>query len=130
MSTTIHQEIVFNASPAQVYEVLIVSEKFSTVTGGAPTEISQEVGGSFTCFGGHIEGRHIELVPNQRIVQAWRPAAWEEGLYSIVKFELKEQGSQTLLIFDQTGVPEDQLAHLESGWGDNYWNPLEKYFSK
>jgi activator of HSP90 ATPase len=37
----------------------------------APTQISREVGGAFSLFGGIIVGRHIELVPNERIVQAW-----------------------------------------------------------
>jgi uncharacterized protein YndB with AHSA1/START domain len=127
MTTTIHQEVVLNASPSKVYEALTDSQQFSTVTGGAPTEISPEVGGSFTLFGGHIEGRHIELMPGQRIVQAWRPAVWEKGLYSIVRFELIGQGEGTLIKFDHTGVPEDQIAHLSTGWGENYWKPLERY---
>jgi uncharacterized protein YndB with AHSA1/START domain len=127
MTTTIHQEVVLNASPSKVYEALTDSQQFSTVTGGATTEISPEVGGTFTLFGGHIEGRHIELVPGQRIVQAWRPAVWEKGLYSIVRFELIEQGEGTLIKFDHTGVPEDQISHLSTGWGENYWKPLERY---
>jgi len=34
--------------------------------GAAPTQISREAGGAFSLFGGHIVGRHIELVPNER----------------------------------------------------------------
>jgi len=128
MATTIHQETLLNASPIKVYEALTDSNQFTEVTGGALAEISQDVGGTFTLFGGYIEGRHIELVPGKRIVQAWRPKGWEKGLYSIVRFELIEHGEGTLIKFDHTGVPEDQFAHLEKGWGDNYWKPLEKYF--
>lgn len=129
MSTAIHQEVIFKASPSRIYEVLTNAEQFSAATGGAPAEISPEVGGTFSCFGGHIVGRNVELVPNQRIVQAWRPSRWEEGVYSIVKFELKEQGSETLLIFDHTGIPEGQSEHLAPGWKDNYWTSLEKYLA-
>jgi activator of HSP90 ATPase len=129
MSTTIHQEVTFKANPTRVYEALTNAEQFSKVVGGAPTEISPEEGGSFSCFGGMIVGRNIELVPNQRIAQAWRAANWEQGVYSNVKFELKEQGSGTLLVFDQTGIPQGQSEHLESGWNDNYWKPLEKYLA-
>jgi hypothetical protein len=40
-------------------------------------------------FGGMIIGRNVELVPNQRIVQAWRPTAdFPKGPYSLVKIEL------------------------------------------
>lgn len=127
MSQTIHQEVLFNASPQKIYEALINSNQFSEVTGGAPTEISPEVGGSFSCFGGMIFGINIELVPNQRIVQAWRVANWPEGVYSIVRFDLNAQDSKTLLTFDHVGFPESEAVHLEAGWSQNYWSPLEKY---
>jgi activator of HSP90 ATPase len=126
MTATIHQEITFKASPARVYDALVSSEQFSKATGGAPTDISPEAGGAFSCFGGMIVGRHIELVPNERIVQAWRAANWESGVYSIVRFELTQQGSDTLLRFDHIGFPEGQGEHLASGWHVNYWGPIEK----
>ncbi len=129
MSTTIHQEIIFKASPIRVYEALTDSKQFSLVTGGTPTEISKEEGGSFSCFGGMVTGRNIELVPNQRIVQAWRAGNWDAGVYSIVKFDLKEQGSDTLLVFDHSGFPESQGEHLAAGWHENYWKLLEKYLT-
>jgi activator of HSP90 ATPase len=126
MTKTIHQEVVFNASPERIYEVPTGAKQFSEIT-GAPTEINPEAGGSFTCFGGMIFGRNIELVPGKRIVQAWRVANWPEGVYSIAKFELTEQDSKTLLVFDHIGFPEAEVEHLAAGWGENYWNPLEKY---
>src|SRR5690348_299209 len=126
MSASINQSVTFKASPERVYEILISSEQFSKATGGAPTDINTEEGGRFSCFGGMIVGRHIELVPNKRIVQAWRAANWEEGVYSIVKFELKEQGSETVLIFDHSGFPEGQGEHFASGWHTNYWEPIDK----
>lgn len=54
MTKTIHQEVVFNANPLRIYEALTDTKQFSEVTGGAPTEISSEAGGSFSCFGGMI----------------------------------------------------------------------------
>lgn len=129
MSNTLHQEIVFKANPNRVYEALTDSQQFSQVTGGAPTQISNEAGGSFSCFGGMIVGRNVELLPNQRIVQAWRAANWDEGVYSIAKFELKQQGSETLLVFDHSGFPEGQNEHLEKGWNEHYWKLLESYLA-
>ena len=41
MTKTIHQEVVFNASPGIIYEALTDSKQFSEMTGGAPTEISR-----------------------------------------------------------------------------------------
>ena len=138
---SIHQEPVFRANPKRVYEALTDEKQFEKVTqlsaamqsGMAPgnkrTQIGREAGGPFTLFGGHIVGRHIELVPNERIVQAWRVVDWNPGMYSIVKFELTEQGSGTKMIFDQAGFPQGQGLHLADGWRRNYWEPLEKYLS-
>ena len=126
--TSLHQEIDFTAAPQRIYEVLLDSKQFSAVT-GMPAEISREAGGALTMFGGLIMGRNIELVPSHRIVQAWRPASWNPGVYSIVKFELQEKDSQTTLVLDHTGFPEGDYGHLYSGWHERYWEPLKKYLA-
>jgi activator of HSP90 ATPase len=125
-SITIHQEIDFPASPQRLYEALLDTKQF-TAFSGRTAEINREVGGAFSLFGGHIIGRNLELVPNQRIVQAWRVVTWPEGAYSIAKFELKAQGSGTRLVLDHTGFPEGLHDHLAEGWDDNYWVLLKKY---
>jgi uncharacterized protein YndB with AHSA1/START domain len=137
---SIHQEAVFKASRKRVYEALTDAKQFDKViqlsgvmqsmpTGGKPTEISREAGGAFGFFGGYITGRHIELVPNERIVQAWRAGSWDPGVYSIAKFELAEQGSGTKIVFDHTGFPKGAGEHLAAGWKAHYWEPLEKFLA-
>ena len=138
---SIHQEPVFQASRKRIYEALTDARQFDKIVqlsgamqsgmvlGKKPTEISRQVGGAFTLFGGHIVGRHVELEPPQRIVQAWRVVDWNPGIYSIVKLELTEQGSNTKIIFDHTGFPVGQAQHLAEGWTANYWGPLRKYLS-
>src|SRR5436190_13012178 len=119
----IHQEVVFKAGRNRVYDALTDAKQFNRVVlltaamqaGGMapaskPVEISPEVGGAFSAFGGYVTGRHIELVPNERIVQAWRAASWGAGQYSIGRFDLTGQGSGTTLGCDSTGVP-----HLPAG---------------
>ena len=137
----IHQEVVFKASRKRVYEALTETKQFDKVVqlsaamkggmppGAPPTEIGREAGGAFALFGGYVTGRQIELVPNERIVQAWRPASWKPGIYSIVKFELVEQGAGTRLVLDHTGFPDGTAEHLAGGWKENYWEPLEKYLA-
>jgi activator of HSP90 ATPase len=126
-SITIHQEIEFSASPQQLYEALLDSKQFAEFSGRA-AEINREVSGGFSLFKGHIIGRNVELIPNERIVQAWRVVTWPEGAYSIVRFELKPQGSGTHLVFDHIGFPEGLHDHLAQGWEENYWSLLKKYF--
>lgn len=134
---SIHQERVLPASRKRIYEALMDARQFDKVEqlSGAmglrrkAAEISRQVGGAFTLFGGHIVGRHIELEPSQRIVQAWRVVDWNPGIYSIAKFELVEQGSNTKIVFDHAGFPAGKAQHLAEGWTANYWEPLGKYLS-
>jgi activator of HSP90 ATPase len=133
MSNSIRQEVNIKASPQRVYDTLLDGKRFSEFT-GAPAEIDPQSGGTFSCFGGIITGRNIELLPNQRIVQAWRVAVWPDGHYSIVKFELQPQGSETRLVMDHVGFPEEMRAHLngeeaDGGWHRRYWEPLKKYLA-
>lgn len=135
---SIHQEASFKASRNRVYEALTDPKQFDKVVklsgasmalGSEPTKITNEVGGAFVLFGGHIIGRQIELVPNERIVQAWRVVDWGPGIYSIAKFELREQGSGTRIVFDHTGFPKGLGEHLAKGWKGHYWEPLEKFLA-
>jgi len=125
-SISIHQEIDFNASPDRLYEALLDPKQF-TAFSGRPASINREVGGAFSIFGGHIIGRNLELIPNQRIVQAWRVVTWPEGIYSIARFEIKPQGTGTRVLFDHVGFPEGLHDHLAEGWESNYWLLLKKY---
>jgi uncharacterized protein YndB with AHSA1/START domain len=137
----IHQEPMFKASRQRVYEALTAAAQFDKVVhlGEAmsgntsaslpPTQIDREVGGTFTIFGGHITGRHLELLPNERIVQAWRVVDWKPGIFSIARFQLADEGVGTKIFFDHTGFPKGLAEHLASGWRGNYWEPLAKFLA-
>jgi activator of HSP90 ATPase len=121
--SNIHQEVSFAAAPARIYRALVESRRFGELTGAPATGDSTE-GAPFSAFGGHITGRHVELVLGKRVVQAWRAKTWPEGLYSIVRFELAPQGSGTKLVFDHDGFPSEMQDHLAQGWQVNYWDKL------
>jgi uncharacterized protein YndB with AHSA1/START domain len=138
---SIHQEPIFQASRKRVYEALTDPQQFDRVmrlsaamrsmaTGTKPAEIDPKVGGAFLIFGGYVSGQHIELVPNERIVQAWRPQNWKPGEYSIVKFEFVEQGAGTKLLLDHRGFSDGIGDHFAAGWKENYWEPLHEYLGK
>ena len=126
--TSLHQELRFKASPQRIYEILLSSQQF-TAFSGPPATIDPKVGGAFSLFGGKIMGLNIELVPPHRIVQAWRPADWPQGVYSLVRIELKPEGAGTLLLLDHTGFPKGGFDHLSSGWTEHYWQPLTKFLA-
>jgi activator of HSP90 ATPase len=130
---SIHQVLTFDAPPSRVYETLVDANqfsamtRFSTVPNAAPAQLTREAGATFVLFDGHIVGRNVELVADRRVVQAWRAADWEDGLYSIARFELAAQGPRTIVTFDHTGFPKGQGAHLVDGWYANYWTPMKKH---
>jgi activator of HSP90 ATPase len=126
--TYLHQEIDIKASRQHIYDALLDSKQF-TAFSGAHAEINREPGGAFSLFGGLIVGRNVELVPKERIVQAWRPANWEPGIYTLVRLELNELGPQTRIVLDHTGFPEQNFRHLNTGWYLHYWEPLKKYLA-
>jgi uncharacterized protein YndB with AHSA1/START domain len=136
----IHQEVVFKASRKRVYEALTDSKQFEKVVQlseaiktkmvqDSATTMGREAGSAFSTYGGYISGRQIELVPGERIVQAWRAGSWPAGIYSIAKFDLTEQGDGTKLVFDHTGFPSGTAEHLAAGWKSNYWEPLAKFLA-
>ena len=137
---SIHQETAFRASPQRIYDALTDAAQFQKIEllSGAmkgtdlnakPAKINPEPGGAFSIFADYIIGWQLELVPNQRIVQAWRETSWDPGIYSVVRFQLDPQGPGTKLVFDHTGFPAGSGEHLAIGWKAHYWEPLEKFLS-
>jgi len=125
----IKQSATFKASLHDVYEALMDSVKHSQFTGDK-ADISREVGGNFTAFGGYSEGVNIKLVQDRKIVQTWRASDWPEGHYSQVTFLLENSEDGTQLTFTQTGVPEEQYEDISQGWRDYYWKPIKDMLEK
>jgi activator of HSP90 ATPase len=125
--TALREEEDFMAPPHRVYQALLDERQFSAFT-GAPAKINPGEGGAMSLFGGAIVARNVELVPDKRIVQAWRDAAWSPGIYSMLKFELTPKGTGTHLVLGQTGFPAGQFSDLDSGWHEHYLAPMKKYF--
>jgi activator of HSP90 ATPase len=127
MTAHIHHEQAFAASPDDIFATLTQAAEFGAMT-GAPAQIDPAPGGEFSLFGGAIGGRNIECLPGVRLVQAWRAATWDDGVYSVVRFELTREGSKTKVVLDHAGFPDGTGEHLDAGWHPNYWEPLARRF--
>ena len=122
----------FKTSPQKLYRALLDSKQFSAfseIAGLPPNSatINSTVGGVFSLFGGHIIGRILELVPDRRIVEAWRVVDWPAGVYSVVRFDFVVKDSGTHMVFEHIGFPEGLKDHLTQGWQEHYWDPLRKF---
>jgi activator of HSP90 ATPase len=141
-SEAIRQQVTFDASPQRIYQALTSTSDFDKITrlsdgavllsavGAKPTSISTEVAGSFTLFGGYITGRHLEMLPGERLVQAWRAGNWKPGEFSIVAFRLATADGKTRLDFEHRGFPDGNGASLARGWHAHYWEPLAKFLAQ
>lgn len=129
MPTAISQTVNFDVSVDRAYRAVADSEEHSAFT-GAPAVIPDEPGAAFSTHGGAIEGLMLEMTPNQRIVQAWRPADWPEGNYSVVRYDFEGDDAAVQITLTHTGLPEEGAAHIAEGWEQRYWKPLGEYFAK
>ncbi len=130
MRKIIRQTVAIGASPKAVYGARISEKRHAKFT-GQPATISRKVGGAFTCYGGHLSGINLELVPSKRIVQAWRAKGWPAGVHSIVSFNFtRKAGGRTKLSFTHVGVPASRFRDINAGWRTYYWRPLKAYLEK
>ena len=129
MSEHIHLEVTIPAArPEQVYELLTNGAMFGDAT-GQPGKGGGAPGAYFSLFDGWLEGRQVELVPNERISQAWRFADWEPGVFSMVRFTLADENGATKMVVDQDGVPDDVHEHVRTNWRGFYFEPFVKHFA-
>lgn len=130
---SIHHEVTVSAPPERVFELLTSGSQFGAAT-GQPAELTDREGDVFSIFSGRVEGRQVEIVPGQRVVQAWRfgaehPTPWEPGVYSVVRFTLEPDGERTKLTIDHTGIPAEWIDHISEGYPMFYNHPIITFFA-
>jgi len=128
---TIRQRVIIpGASPGEVYEAYMDSQKHAEVT-GAEASIDPTVGGKFTAWEGYIFGKTLELEKGMRVVQEWSTTEWPEG-YGPSRLELTfravSEGTEITLV--QTGVPAEDATAYDEGWYEFYWDPMKAYFKR
>lgn len=128
---TIIEEVMFKASPHDVYEALMDQKKHAKFT-DAKAKISREIGGKFEVYDGSINGKNLELVPDKKIIQEWYCASdeWPKGHYSVITILLKRNKDGTILEFEQIGIPEAAYKDIKEGWTTYYWEPMKKMLEK
>jgi activator of HSP90 ATPase len=124
---TIAQEILFKATPEEVYDALMDSEKHAEFT-ESKALISPKTGGAIAAYDGYITGTNIELKPGKRIIQSWRASNWPPEKYSTIAFTFKETPGGTMLKFVQTGVPTAFYRDTNTGWKERYWEKMKRTF--
>ncbi len=130
MCKTIKQRVKLNASPEIIYDLLADSRKHSAVTGRKAT-ISRRIGGTFSAGGNAVSGINVDLVPGQRIVQAWRHRRFPEGIFSMAAVTLTPTpDGGTELVLTHRGVPKALIPETERAWRDQYWSRIKAWLRR
>ena len=123
----IFQLVEINASPTEVFELLMDENKHSRFTQKS-ANIEAKEGGQFSFCNGNHTGYFVRIMKNKRIVLAWTHRKFPRNHYTIVDIQLeKHENGGTRLLMNQTGVPEAHDGWLTEAWRKTYWNPLEAY---
>ncbi|KKN47675.1 hypothetical protein LCGC14_0660640 [marine sediment metagenome] len=127
----IEQEITIKCTPHEIYEAFMDSKIHSKFTEGK-AKISRDIGGNFSVFEGSINGKNIELIQDQKIVQSWRSDGdnWPKGYYSTITIILKLTDEGTLIKFTHVDIPEGAIKSVKEGWNTYYWEPLKELLEK
>ena len=128
MAKSIKQIVKFDAPTEVVYSLLMDSKKHSAFS-EAPAKVSNKIGGKVSCYGGYIDAINVELNHGKKIIQAWRGSDWKAGDWSLVIYSLKNKGKKTELIFEQHGIPDEQVKHINKGWHEHYWVKMNDYIN-
>jgi activator of HSP90 ATPase len=120
--------VIKGATPADIYGTLMSSKKHGALS-GQPAKVSKRAGGKWS-VGHDIEGKHLKLTKDKKIVQTWRANNWPKGTYSKATFAMSKAVGGTRITFTQSGVPSEAYKEISSGWRAYYWTPLRKSFSK
>ena len=130
MCKTIKQRVKFKAPPAIIYDLLADSRKHTAVT-GRKANISSKIGGTFSTGGDDVTGINVDLVPAQRIVQAWRHRRFPAGIFSMAAVTLTPTpDGGTDLVLTHRGVPKDLIPETEQAWRDGVWSRIKAYLEQ
>jgi uncharacterized protein YndB with AHSA1/START domain len=122
------REVVVDASPETIFELLTVAEKH-ILWDGTEAELDPRPGGVYRVLvHGEYQaaGEFIEVVPNERVVLSF---GWEQEGNPItpgstrVTYELIPEGGKTTVRLTHSGLPDDAVNDHMKGW-DHYLGRL------
>jgi len=129
MTRVIQQSVRFSCSPEVLFELYMDSARHSAAT-GARAQISRRAGGRFTAFAGALSGRNLLVVPNRRIVQAWRSTNFKKtDPDSILVLEFSKIAGGARIDLVHAGVPPQDHKGVSQGWPKYYWKPWKAYLA-
>ncbi|CAB3992570.1 activator of 90 kDa heat shock ATPase homolog 1-like [Paramuricea clavata] len=110
-----------------MYHILTNEERIKAFA-RSDVKVDAFKGGSFVLFGGTVNGKFLELLPDKKITMLWRFNSWPAAHNSTVTIELNQKDDRTELKFSQTGIPTSDFERTKQGWKQYYWSSIKQTF--
>ena len=130
MPESLELSIVLPVTAEEIFTAWLDSHIHGLLT-GSPAQIDPQIGGVFTAWDGYIQGRTLDLIRNQRIVQSWRTSDFPtEAPDSILEIQIESIPDGARLTLVHKNIPDGQSGEYEQGWLDYYFAPMQAYYSQ
>lgn len=116
--------IKIKAEPADVYAALTNPFTIELWSGYA-AEMPNEAGKEFSMWEGDIEGRILELVPNEKVVQEWYFGDQEQA--SVVTIKIFANGAHSQVDLLHTNIPAEAYEEICEGWTNYYLGAIKDF---
>ncbi len=127
MTLAFEVSAIILSTPEKIYQAWLDSKQHGEMTGGA-ADVSAVEGEAFQAWDGYIQGKNLNLIPNQRIVQSWRTSEFEDSEEdSRLEILLEEAEGGTKLTIKHSNLPAHG-GQYEAGWDESYFQPMKIYF--
>lgn len=125
----------FHCRPSDIYDCFTHEGRACAFSQSKAT-VQPHAGGSFSWYGGSIEGEFVELQPPGKIVMKWRFNTWEDGCFSKVELSIDEpEPGNTIVRLKQSGIPiadkygnEGTVDITERGWQGQVFQRIRSVF--
>ncbi len=122
--STIKQTYVIAATPEQVWEAL-TNPALIREWSGAAVEFPSVQGAAYSLWDGTICGEIVEIIPQQRLVQTWKPQEWHRE-DSVVRFTLIPEDGTTLVDLVHENVEDSDYDGTNEGWDLFYLGAIKR----
>jgi len=122
----IQQTYTIAATPVEVWRALTepkIIERWSD----ASAKFVPQAGMDYSLWDGSIVGKIVEVVPNKKLAQTWKPNDWTIE-NSIVTFTLTPTDDGTLVELLHENVEEFDYEGTTEGWDVYYLGAIKRMF--
>jgi len=121
-------ECILLSPPKAVYQGWLDSWIHGAIT-EALAAIEPKVEGNFRLWSGSVQGKILDLIPNQKCTMSWRTVEFPLNLPdTVVTISFHSHKNGTRFHIYHTDIPEVFIEQFRFAWEDYYFPRLQRFF--